>query len=112
MNSWKCNRVLRTRHDRIKTVHQERFATPHATPHVHAFRHGRTVQQALEGARALTLVGYPLVIAQLQAVDRAPLGGIGLEITLLQRVLVKLFYVHGIRFNAQGRRRKKSASAL
>jgi hypothetical protein len=82
------------RHHGIKAVHQERLAAAYAAPHVHAFRHVRTVDQALEGARTLALVGHPLLVALLQAVHRAALGGVGLEIALFQRMLIKLFDVH------------------
>src|SRR6185503_13976779 len=76
------------RHAQIEGVHQEALAAPDRAPQVDALRQRRLDQQALERARALLLVLGPLLVQALQALDRAPLGGIGNEAAALEALLV------------------------
>jgi hypothetical protein len=87
-------RLARQRHRLEKAVHQEALAAADAAPHVDAARDRRAHQQFGHRVGAPRLVVGPLVLAALERVERAQLGGVARVATLDERGCVERSDAH------------------
>ena len=87
-------RLPRQRQRGEEAVHQEALAAADAAPEVDAARDRRPGDQLGDRVRAPRLVVGPLPLAALERVDRALLGGIGVEAAFGERLLVELADSH------------------
>src|SRR5215467_3240682 len=78
------------RQAQVEAVHEEALAAAHAAPEVDAARQLGVHDQAPQRRRAPRLVGRPLLVKLLQALDRTHLRGVALEAAPLQGAVVDL----------------------
>src|SRR6185369_11657837 len=72
----------------------EALAAADAAPEIHAARDRRPGDQLGDGVAATRLVVDPLVLAALERLERAQLGGVGLVAAFGERLLVELSDAH------------------
>src|SRR5256884_899542 len=85
------------RQAQVEAVHEKALPATHAAPHVDAARKRRMQHQAPERVAAPRLVGGPLLVELLQALDRAQLRGIAFEPAPFERAVVETDDRQGLR---------------